>query len=131
MGVIIATIVPIGVIVGVIFAIVIAGVIVIATLSRLCHGWHCGGCGLCMQLGGVLVKPLWLVGHALAARVCICIVGMVLEVVSLELCWLSHCGCWVTQLGSASVACPPSLVSSAWCWWWSSRSICSKWSLQK
>src|SRR6266702_2224166 len=130
-GVVVATIVPTGVVAGVVFAIVIAGVVVIATLSRLCHGRRRGGRGLRTQLGAALAKPPWLVGHAPAARVGVCIVGMVLEVVGSELRWLSRCGWWVTQLGSASAACPPSSVSSAWCWWWSSRSICSKWTLQK
>src|SRR6266702_1707161 len=84
-GVVVATMVPTRVIAGIVFAIVIAGVVVIAALSRLCHIRHRGGCGLHMQLGAALAKPPWLVGHALAARVCICVVGVVLEVVGSEL----------------------------------------------
>src|SRR6266702_72054 len=84
-GVVVAVIVPTRVIVGVVFTIVIAGVVVIAALSRLCHSRRRGGCGLCMQLGAALAKLPWLVGHAPAARVCVCIVGVVLEVVGLEL----------------------------------------------
>ena len=84
-GVVIATIVPTGVVAGVVFVIVIVGVVVIATLSQLCHGQRRSGHGLRMQLGAALAKPPWLVGHAPAARVCVCIVGVVLEVVGLEL----------------------------------------------
>ncbi len=78
-------IVPTRVVAGVVFVIVIAGVVVIATLSWLCHSRHHGGRGLCMQLGAALAKPPWLVGHAPAARVCVCVVGVVLEVVGSEL----------------------------------------------
>ena len=84
-AVVVAAIVPTRVVVGVVFAIVIAGVVVIAALSRLCHSWRCGGRGLRMQLGAALAKPPWLMGHTLAARVCICVVSVVLEVVGLEL----------------------------------------------
>ena len=84
-GVVVAVIVPTRVIAGVVFAIVFAGVIVIAALSWLCHSWCRGGRGLRMQLGAALAKPPWLVGHTPAARVCICVVGMVLEVVGSEL----------------------------------------------
>ncbi len=84
-GVVIAAIVPTRVVAGVVFVIVIAGVVVIATLSWLCHSRHHGGRGLCMQLGAALAKPPWLVGHAPAARVCVCVVGVVLEVVGSEL----------------------------------------------
>jgi len=65
--------------------IVIVGVVVIAALSWLFHSWHHSGRGLCMQLGAALAKPPWLMGHTLAARVCICVVSVVLEVVGLEL----------------------------------------------
>jgi len=84
-GVIVATIVPTRVIAGVVFTIIFVGVVVIAALSQLCHSQHHGGRGLCMQLGAALAKPPWLVGHALAARVCVCVVGVVLEVVGSEL----------------------------------------------
>ena len=84
-GVVVAAIVPTRVIAGVIFTIIIAGVVVIAALSRLCHSRHRSGHGLHMQLEAALAKPPWLVGHAPAARVCVCVVGVVLEVVGSEL----------------------------------------------
>jgi len=69
-----------------------------------------------MQLRAALADcllQLWLVSHA--ARVCVSVIDMVLGVVSSELRRLSRRGWWVTQLGSASAACPPSSAAPAWC----------------